>query len=95
MQTDLFPAPAAPSSAPFPLIGLIVDLSQDRAGRRCCNAFARIHVGKGPHAGELRCTGCGKHVNWISKPTADWIAEVIRIFGRPTTPIVIRTPVRP
>jgi hypothetical protein len=79
------------------LIGLIVDLSENRRGRPCCgNHLAQILPGKGPHAAELRCTRCDKHVNWISKSTGDWIAQVIQTFGKPEKPIVIRTPaVRP
>ena len=75
------------------LIGLTVDLSEDRSGRPCCgNRPAKIHPGNDQYAGELRCTRCGKHVNWLSKPTADWIAQVIKTFGKPEKSIAIRTP---
>jgi hypothetical protein len=80
-QLDLF----GPSS---PLVGITVNVEhfQDR----CHENLARVHEGKGPHVGELRCVACGKHRGWLSRDTANWIATVINKFGAPSTPIVLR-----
>jgi hypothetical protein len=79
------------------LIGLTVDLSEDRRGHPCCgNRLAKIHPAADPYAGELRCTRCNRHVNWITRPTAGWITQVVQTFGKPEKAIVIRMPpVRP
>jgi hypothetical protein len=91
MQTDLFAAPVTPT--PSQVIGLVVDLSKDFGGGRCCgNNLAKIQTGKGLHFGELRCTRCDRHKGWLSKSTAAWIEEVIAMFGQPTKPLIIRTP---
>jgi hypothetical protein len=83
MCTDLFGAPT--------LIGLKVKLDRpvDRK-RPCCLNVCTIEPARGPHAGELVCTGCGQHRDWLSKSTAQWIEHVITRFGAPTTPIVVR-----
>jgi hypothetical protein len=84
MNVDLFGAPT--------LIGLKVKLDRpvDRE-RPCCRNICTISAGKGPHAGELTCTGCGQHRGWLSKSTAQWIEHVVTRFGAPTTPIVVRS----
>jgi hypothetical protein len=73
------------------LTGLKVKLDRpiDRE-RPCCLNVCTIGPASGPHAGELVCTGCGQHRDWLSKSTAQWIEHVITRFGAPTTPIVVR-----
>jgi hypothetical protein len=85
-QLDLFIA--EPLS---PLTGLRVQLDRpvDRE-RPCCHNICTIAPGKGPHAGELFCTSCGRHRGWLSKATAQWIESVIARFGAPTMPLVVR-----
>jgi hypothetical protein len=74
-----------------PLIGLKIKLDRpiDR-DRPCCRNICVIGAARGPHAGELICTGCGQHRGWLSKATAQWIESVAMRFGAPTTPIVVR-----
>jgi hypothetical protein len=83
MNTDLFGAPT--------LVGIKVQLDRpvDRE-RPCCRNICIIGIGKGPHAGALDCADCGQHRGWLSKPTAQWIEQVVTRFGAPTTPIVVR-----
>jgi hypothetical protein len=75
-----------------PLVGLRVRMDRpvDR-NRPCCRNICTIGPAKGPHAGELICADCGQHRGWISNATARWIESVIAHFGRPTTPIVVRS----
>ena len=68
MNTDLFGNPA--------LIGLKIKL--DRPADRdcpCCRNVCTIGAGRGPHAGELVCSG------WLSKSTAHWIETVVSRHG--------------
>jgi hypothetical protein len=71
------------------LVGLVVKLDRpmDRE-HPCCRNICVIGAARGPHAGGLVCTGCGQHRGWLSKTTAQW--SVVRRFGPPTTPIVVR-----
>jgi len=73
------------------LTGLKVKLDRpvDRE-RPCCRNVCNIGPGKGPHAGELLCSGCGRHRGWLSKETAKWIAAVVSKFGAPTAPMIVR-----
>ena len=73
------------------LVGLKVQLDRpvDRE-RPCCKNICTIGAARGPHAGELRCSGCGQHRGWLSKSTARWIEHVVTRFGAPTTPVVVR-----
>jgi uncharacterized protein (DUF736 family) len=43
-----------------------LDRSTDRE-RPCCENLATLRPGKGPHAAELRCAGCGGHRGWLPK----------------------------
>lgn len=83
MNIDFFGTPT--------LVGLVVKLDRpmDRE-HPCCRNICVIGAARGPHAGELVCTGCGQHRGWLSKTTAQWIESVVRRFGPPTTPIVVR-----
>ena len=73
------------------LVGLTVKLDRpaDRE-RPCCRNVCTIKPARGPHAGELTCTGCGQPRGWLSKTTAQWIEGVITRFGAPATPIIVR-----
>ena len=83
MNTDLFGKPM--------LVGLKVKLSRPiDVDHPCCRNVCTIFPGKAQHAGELRCTDCGQHRGWLSKPTAQWIEHVVTRFGAPTTPVVVR-----
>jgi hypothetical protein len=86
-QLDMFVA----NEPNEPLVGLRVKLDRpvDRE-RPCCKNICTIGPSKGPHAGELHCTDCGRHRGWISKSSAHWIESVISRFGAPSTPIVVR-----
>jgi hypothetical protein len=73
------------------LVGLKVKLDRpvDRE-RPCCRSICTIGAGKAQHAGEPRCTDCGRHRGWLSKSTAQWIATVVSKFGAPNGPIIVR-----
>jgi hypothetical protein len=84
-QFDLF-------SAPGSNVNLLLDLKIVMPGTcpKCRCGVAIIGPGKGPHAASLTCAGCRRHRGWLAKPEADFIREIIRAVGRPTTPIVLR-----
>jgi hypothetical protein len=69
------------------LIDLVVQLPEFC---RCGAIRATIGAGAGPHIAALRCVYCGVHRGWISRETYSFIAEVVRLAGKPTRPIVIR-----
>jgi hypothetical protein len=75
-QPDLF-APAAPID---PLIGLAVELPD---ACRCAGNVAIIGNGTQIHRAALTCRSCGRHRGWLSKFTADWIANIAARFGAP------------
>jgi hypothetical protein len=87
-QTDLFPE-TAPSD---PLIGRTV--AMDGSCRACGSTTALIGPGRGPHLGELRCSSCNKHRQWISRSSytaiAKFVAEIGDTFGAPETIRVIK-----
>jgi hypothetical protein len=72
------------------IIGLKVELDPIDCGQPICKNICNIDPGKGPHIGELRCDGCGRHRGWLQKDTAIWLQSIVAIFGRPTTPIAVR-----
>ena len=62
----------------------------ERAGEQpCCAGLNTIHIAKPPHAGELRCAGCGRHRGWLPKQAVDFLSTVADRFGDPD-PIVLR-----
>jgi hypothetical protein len=75
------------SSPADPLHGLVVRLPD---ARRCGAVRATTGAGAGPHIASLRCIFCGTHRGWVSRETYSFIAETVRLTGRPTAPIVIR-----
>jgi hypothetical protein len=72
------------------IIGLKIELDPIDCGQPICQNICNIDLGKGPHIGELRCDGCGRHRGWLSKDVACWLESIVAIFGRPTTPIAVR-----
>lgn len=38
--------------------------------RYCGSTNLSTHPGTGPHHAQLRCDGCGRHVQWLAKPAA-------------------------
>ena len=82
---DLF---VGTESAPSPLIGLEVVIPP----RECPSCHSQTFVighGCGPHKASMKCT-CGKHCGWVSTESFDFISKTVRLFGRPTEPIVVR-----
>jgi hypothetical protein len=73
------------------VVGLTVRLGRniDRE-KPCCSNLARIHPGKGPHAGELFCLDCGVHRGWLSKVALDFLTQTAARFGAPSEPITLR-----
>jgi hypothetical protein len=61
-------------------------------GRRCkCGSdIAIVSPGRGLYAAELACVRCGVHRGWLSDSTLNWISSVMRKFGAPPTPIILR-----
>lgn len=83
-QFDLFQAgPAADS-----LIGLTVTLPDSCS--KCGAGETLIGPGSGPHLASLRCAVCEIHRGWVGQRTHAFLAETVKQFGRPTTPIAIR-----
>jgi hypothetical protein len=83
-QLDLIP------SSTHPLLGLQVKI--ETHAKPCCSegAIAVIGLGAGPHHSRLICESCGQHRGWLSRETAGKIEDIIKQFGRPTEPIIIR-----
>jgi hypothetical protein len=38
----------------------------------------------------LVCPKCHRNAGWISKEAATFVTEIVKRFGRPTKPVVIR-----
>jgi hypothetical protein len=73
------------------LIGLKVKLCRPvDVERPCCLNICTISAARGPHAGELRCDGCGSHRGWVSKAICDFITTTAARFGAPREPIIVR-----
>jgi hypothetical protein len=68
--------------------GLKVDLGVHCRG--CQEPLAVIAAGSGPHAAQLRCSGCGVHRQWFPRAAIDFIEEITRSVGMPTEPILFR-----
>jgi hypothetical protein len=46
----------------------------------CCENFAIVRVGKGPHSAELLCKRCGKHRGWMPREMTSWFLTLFAIF---------------
>ena len=91
MQLNLFASSAnSQGSAPAPidpLHGLSAQLSDTC---QCGSHDAVIGEGKGPHAASLFCNGCERHRGWMANEIHLFVAEIVKKFGKPTTPIRIQ-----
>ena len=58
----------------------------------CSRNIATIGDGKGPHKAALTCTVCERHRGWMITEAFHFVLDLVRQFGRPTEPIVVRTP---
>jgi hypothetical protein len=72
-------------------MSLLVKLARDiDTEKPCCENVAVIHPGKGPHAAEMRCNGCGRHRGWLPAEALSFITAVTQRFGAPAEPIILR-----
>jgi hypothetical protein len=85
-QFDLFEVESQSSSA-GPLIGLRVKIQGGHCN--CGEELAVLGSSSGPHAAAILCA-CGAHRGWLGHEIANAIARVIKEFGRPDEPIVLR-----
>jgi hypothetical protein len=76
------------SAAVCSLVGVIV--RPPGRCQRCGAELATIDAGTEPHAAALRCQACFALRGWLSDAALGFVAAVIRRFGTPTTPIIIR-----
>jgi hypothetical protein len=68
--------------------GLMVRMSRPiDTEQPCCDNVCVVRPGKGPHVGQLRCAGCGRHRGWLSHGAVSWITDQVRKHGVPTGPI--------
>jgi hypothetical protein len=88
-QFDLFAASNQPPrhTSIDPLHGLAVRLSDTC---KCGTCDAVIGEGKKPHSAALFCSRCEIHRGWMANETHRFVTELIKKFGKPTTPIKIR-----
>jgi hypothetical protein len=64
-----------------PLVGLKLKLERKTDLKdACCKGSGIVHVGKKPHAAELRCSGCGKHKGWLDRLTVNRLLDVLAHF---------------
>ena len=66
---------------------LQLDRSIDRE-QPCCENLSTLRPGKGPHAAELRCAGCGRHRGWLPKQAFDFLAAIADRLGD-SDPIIL------
>jgi hypothetical protein len=84
-MTDLFGQwPPSPADG---IMGMKVrlDRAQDHVNP-CCENIAIIAQGKGPHAAQLCCEHCWRHLGWLSKTAIDFLTQTVRLFGVPDEP---------
>jgi hypothetical protein len=55
----------------------------------CCENIAIVAQGRGPHAAQLCCENCWRHITWLSKSTVDFLCETVRLFGVPDEPFLL------
>ena len=85
--SDLFGHEPPADNSPF---GLRIEMPTPCLN--CTRNVATIGPGKKPHRASLRCTACMRFRGWVSIETFNFITDLVRQFGRPTEPIVVRTP---
>jgi hypothetical protein len=69
-----------PRLSPLQGMTFVLDRKIDRQ-KPCCDNFAVVQAGKGPHAAELRCKKCGKHRGWMPRKVTDWFLTLLAIFS--------------
>jgi hypothetical protein len=71
------------------LEGIVVEL--DRGCAWCgSNALVIVGPGAGPHAAALACPHCNRNGGWLPQAAAGFITNVIKQFGPPNEPIIVR-----
>ncbi|HMF20574.1 MAG TPA: hypothetical protein VKG24_00390 [Pseudolabrys sp.] len=66
-----------------------LDRDMDREAP-CCTNIAECRPGRGPHAAELCCAGCGRHRAWLPRQALDFVTTTVSRFGAPAEPITLR-----
>jgi hypothetical protein len=61
-------------------------VSNGTATKPCCGNLAFVHVGRGPHAAELKSVTCGRH----RETALNFLLETPRLFGAPNEPVILR-----
>jgi hypothetical protein len=85
MTSDLFGG--WPPSPADPIMGMKVRMDRARdLIDPCCENIGIIAQGKGPHAAQVCCENCWRHLAWLSKKTVAFLTETVRLFGVPTKP---------
>lgn len=91
-QSDLFlPAPddaGREVDHRHPLVGLRIILQGPCF--HCGAAEVEIGTGTGPHLAAMICIGCGSHRGWSAHMIFDRLVEIVRHFGRWTSPVALR-----
>jgi hypothetical protein len=87
VSSDLFGF--EPPADPNNLVGLRVEMPTPCPS--CARNVATIGEGRGPHKASLHCTACERHRGWMSIEAFHFVSDLVRRFGRPTEPIVVRT----
>jgi hypothetical protein len=76
MQEEMFAKPRM-----SPLHGMTFKLERKADIKNpCCENFAIVQAGRGPHSAELRCKKCGKHRGWMPRKVTDWFLTLLAIF---------------
>lgn len=70
-------------------IGLLVSLPRQC---RCGSTLATIGSTAGFHGAALICSNCNSHTRRLPDGSLAFIAKVTDLFGRPSEPIIIRSP---
>jgi hypothetical protein len=87
-MTDLFGSwPPSPADG---IMGMRVQFNRatDHVNP-CCGGIAIIAHGKGPHAAQLCCENCWRHLGWLTKTAVDFLTETVRLFGVPDEPFIL------
>jgi hypothetical protein len=76
MQAEMFDRPRM-----SPLQGLMFKLERkiDRE-KPCCENFAIVQAGKGPHSAALICKRCSKHRGWLPRQMTEWFLTLLTFF---------------
>jgi hypothetical protein len=74
------------------LDGIVVEL--EHRGCAWCGSSTLVIVGPGagPHAAALACPHCHRNGGWLPKEAASFVTAIVKEFGRPTEPVIVRSP---